>query len=53
MLSVLAEIGEEEVRMLVAGARTRQDTSGRVVGLRGGWNYGGFQNGMRVVSSLS
>ena len=28
------EIGEEEVRMLVAGARTRDDTSARVVGLR-------------------
>ena len=29
------EIGEEEVRMLVAGASTRDDTSARVVGLRG------------------
>ena len=28
------EIGEEEVRMLVAGASTRDDTSARVVGLR-------------------
>ena len=31
------DIGEEEVRMLVAGASTRQETSGRVVGLRGWW----------------
>ena len=29
MLTVFSEIGEEEVRMLVAGARTRQETSGR------------------------
>ena len=29
------EIGEEDVRMLVAGASTRDDTSARVVGLRG------------------
>ena len=31
-------IGEEEVRMLVGGASTRQEASGRVVGLRGGWD---------------
>ena len=36
------EIGEEEVRMLVAGASTRDDTSARVVGLRGDEKeYGG------------
>ena len=40
MLSLYGEdIGEEEVRMLVAGASTRQEASGRVVGL-GEWNDG-------------
>ena len=40
-----SEIGEEEVKMLVAGARTRLETSGRVVGLRGKWDvdYGVFR----------
>ena len=33
------DIGEEEVTMLVGGASTRQEASGRVVGLRGWWNY--------------
>ena len=38
VLSLGGEIGEEEVRMLVGGASTRHEASGRVVGLRGGWN---------------
>ena len=38
VLSLGGEIGEEEVRMLVGGASTRQEASGRVVGLRGGWD---------------
>ena len=37
VLSLDRKIGEEEVRMLVGGASTRQETSGRVVGLRGEW----------------
>ena len=32
------DIGEEEVRMLVGGASTREEAIGRVVGLRGGWD---------------
>ena len=35
MLSLYGGVGEEEVRMLVAGASTIQETRGRVVGLRG------------------
>ena len=38
VLSLDEEIGEEEVRMLVGGTSTRQEASGRVVGLRGWWN---------------
>ena len=34
----LGEVREAEVRMLVAGASTRQEASGRVVGLREEWN---------------
>ena len=41
VLSLNGDIGEEEVRMLVAGASTRQEASGRVVGLKGEWySYG-------------
>ena len=39
MLSLYKEIGEEEVKMLVAGANTRKKASGMVVGLRGDWDY--------------
>ena len=35
MLSLDGEVGEEEARMLVAGASTIQETRGRVVGLMG------------------
>ena len=35
VLSLYEDIGEEEVRMLMAGASTRQETRGKVVGLRG------------------
>ena len=38
VLSLDGEVGEEEVRMFVVGANTRQEASGRVVGLRGGWD---------------
>ena len=38
VLSLDGDIGEEEVRMLIAGASTRQEASGRVVGLRGVWD---------------
>ena len=38
VLSLDWEVGEEEVRMFVVGANTRQEASGRVVGLRGGWD---------------
>ena len=36
VLTVSGEIGEEEVRMLVSGASNKQETSARVVVLRGG-----------------
>ena len=36
VLSLEGDIGEEEVKMLMAGASTRQETSSRV-GVRGGW----------------
>ena len=40
MLSLNWEVGEEEVRMLMAAPTTRQETRGRVVGLRGEWDSG-------------
>ena len=36
VLTVSDEIGEEEVRILVSGASNKQETSARVVVLRGG-----------------
>ena len=37
VVSLRGEIGEEEVRMLMTGASTRQEASGKVVGLGGWW----------------
>ena len=38
VLSLCEEVGEEEVRMLVDEASTRQEASGKVVGLTGVWD---------------
>ena len=38
LLSLDREVGEEEVKMFVAGANTREEASGSVVGLRGRWD---------------
>ena len=38
VLSLNGDIGEDQVTMLVAGVSTRQETSGRVVGLRQKWD---------------